>query len=107
MRIFEHPNMENFKCPICGLDDNKPIVLIGVDGTQEGWNMQARQYHVDCIDLIEYGTLDKKTPVVLGMTFTRKDQMLLSIIFSLVTLMFLKIIWIVLDNKRRKKNKIC
>lgn len=54
MRVFDEPNMENFKCPICGTSDNKPVVLVGVDGTQEGYNIRAVQYHLDCIDLIEY-----------------------------------------------------
>jgi len=53
MRIFEHPNMADFKCPICGTADDKPVVLIGIDGTESGRNIQARQYHVACIDLRE------------------------------------------------------
>ena len=35
MRVFEHPNLENFKCPICGTSDDKPVTLIGINGTQE------------------------------------------------------------------------
>jgi hypothetical protein len=54
MRIFEHPNLTNFICPICGTSDDKQIVLIPISGTQDGGNMQARQYHLDCIDIWEY-----------------------------------------------------
>ena len=53
MRVFEHPNLENFKCPICGTSDDKPVVLVAIDGTEKGRNMEARQYHIECIDLVE------------------------------------------------------
>lgn len=58
MRVFEKPNMTNFKCPICGTSDNKPVVLVGIDGTQEGYNIQAVQYHLDCIELTQYSGQD-------------------------------------------------
>lgn len=53
MKIFEHPNLEFFKCPICGTADDKPVVLVAIDGTQKDRISKARQYHVDCIDLVE------------------------------------------------------
>ena len=52
MKIFEHPNMSDFTCPICLKGDDKPVTLIGIAGTAEGNNMQAEQFHVDCIDLL-------------------------------------------------------
>ncbi len=70
MRVFEHPNLENFKCPICGTSDDKPVTLIGINGTQEGFNIEANQYHIDCIELIEYR--EKYMPVMLAMTFKKK-----------------------------------
>lgn len=55
MRIFEHPNKEmNWRCPICGKDTDKPVVLAGIYGTEDGGNIQAEQIHLDCIDLTYY-----------------------------------------------------
>ena len=51
MRAFEHPNMNNFKCPICKTADDKPVVLIGIAGTENGGNIEAKQFHLDCINL--------------------------------------------------------
>lgn len=55
MRIFEHPNFSKDEgCLICTMKDHKPVVLIGVVGTEDGGNMQAKQVHVDCLDLLYY-----------------------------------------------------
>jgi hypothetical protein len=51
MRVFDHPNMDNFVCPICKKSDDVPVVLIGIVGTEEEGNMQAKQVHVDCLEL--------------------------------------------------------
>jgi hypothetical protein len=51
MRQFDHPNMDGFTCPICGTADDKPVTLIGIDGTQEGSIMQAKQVHMECLEL--------------------------------------------------------
>lgn len=52
MRIFKKPNIsDNWKCPVCGKNDEKEVALIGVDGTADGRNMEAVQVHVDCINL--------------------------------------------------------
>jgi len=51
MREFKHPNMTNFKCPICGSNKDKPVVLVGIPGTEEGGNMQAEQVHTECFKL--------------------------------------------------------
>lgn len=51
MKIFEHPNMIDFMCPICGKSDDKPIILVGIDGTEDGNIIEAIQVHVDCLDL--------------------------------------------------------
>lgn len=53
MKIFEHPNISgNWKCPICNTNEDKPVTLIGIQGTEDGNNMQAEQFHVDCIELL-------------------------------------------------------
>ena len=55
IRLFEEPNINNdWKCPICKTNDIKPVILIGIEGTQEGNNMQSEHFHVDCIDLLYY-----------------------------------------------------
>jgi len=51
MKIFSETNLNDWKCPICGTSDVKPVTLISIDGTQQGNKSQAEQYHVDCIDL--------------------------------------------------------
>jgi hypothetical protein len=45
--------VDNFKCPICGTNEDKPVVLVGISGTEEGCNIKARQYHLECIELRE------------------------------------------------------
>lgn len=54
MRVFDHPNMSDFVCPICGGSADKPVVLIGINGTQQDRIMEAKQFHLDCIELIYY-----------------------------------------------------
>jgi hypothetical protein len=52
MRTFDHPNTSNgWKCPICQTDKDMPVVLIGIQGTQEGNIVQAEQFHLECIEL--------------------------------------------------------
>jgi hypothetical protein len=53
MHIFDHPNPANFVCPICKTAEDKPVVLVGIEGTEDGHIMKARQYHLACIDLTE------------------------------------------------------
>ena len=51
MRIFEEFPSETSVCPICGLASKGQCVLIGVDGTAEGYNVQAQPFHLSCIEL--------------------------------------------------------
>lgn len=61
MRTFKEPNLSNdWKCPICDTNDVKEVVLIGIVGTESGNNIQAEQFHMDCIDL----RLDKKLNIL-------------------------------------------
>lgn len=63
MRIFKKPNISGgFICPICGSSEEKEVVLIGIQGTENNGNMEARQYHLDCIDLTEM-KLEKDTVI--------------------------------------------
>jgi len=53
MRIFDHPNLSNnWVCPHCKKNTDKPVTLVPIPGTEEGNIMQAEQYHVDCVHRI-------------------------------------------------------
>lgn len=52
MRIFDHPNMHgDWVCPVCKTKADKPVVLVGKDGTEMDNIMEVVQTHVDCLDL--------------------------------------------------------
>jgi hypothetical protein len=52
VRVFDEPNIgDGWKCPLCGTADKKPVILAGIQGTEDGNNMQAEQIHLDCIEL--------------------------------------------------------
>ena len=74
MRVFYKPNLSNnWKCPICGTNEEKEVVLIAIDGTRVDNLERARQYHLDCIELIEYD-YDESYGVAIAMKFWRKDK---------------------------------
>lgn len=53
MRTFQEPNLSNnWQCPICKKNEKKEVVLIGIIGTESGNNIQAEQFHLDCIHLL-------------------------------------------------------
>ena len=55
MRIFKEGNWgKDSKCPICGTQKEGDVTLIGIDGTQEGNNIQAIRVHVDCLEPLYY-----------------------------------------------------
>jgi len=51
MRAFPHPNMTNFTCPICGTSADKPVVLVPIQGTEDGGTCEAKQVHEKCYNL--------------------------------------------------------
>lgn len=75
MIIFNEPNTNDgkWKCPICGTCDIKPVVLVPIMGTEDGYNMRANQYHVECIELYESSTPARNTVVIFSPSFERKD----------------------------------
>ncbi len=74
MRAFKGPNLSGgWKCPICGTSDDKEVVLIGVDGTEDDGIMEGHQYHLDCIELMEYNLKDKNERVI-AMRFVNKGS---------------------------------
>jgi hypothetical protein len=52
-RVFEHPNMLNFECPICLTNADSPVVLVPIPGTEQGNIMKAKQVHHKCYELVE------------------------------------------------------
>ena len=54
MKTFDHFNTTGAPCPICGTWDDKPPVLVPINGTESGGNVEALQIHLDCIDWIAY-----------------------------------------------------
>ena len=59
MKIFKHGNFTNGStCFICGGTQDGPVTLIGVVGTQVGYNMEAKQAHVDCLELLYYPDME-------------------------------------------------
>jgi hypothetical protein len=52
MREFEHPNMDGFVCPICGMSADAPVVLIPIQGAEEGDIMQVQQVHSHCVEYV-------------------------------------------------------
>lgn len=51
MRVFEKANWVFEVCPICNTDKKGPVTLIAIAGTEKGYNAEARQVHLDCLDL--------------------------------------------------------
>ena len=52
MKIFEKPNTSgDWKCPICQQNTESPVTLIGIAGTGSGRYVEAKQVHVECLDL--------------------------------------------------------
>ena len=50
MRTFKHPNLSNnWKCSICNTNEDKEVLLIGINGTQDDGTIQAEQFHADCV----------------------------------------------------------
>ena len=61
MRIFEHVNEGSTrKCPICNTLEDKPCILVGLDGTEKNGNMEAEIVHVDCLELTIRENFDGK-----------------------------------------------
>lgn len=49
MKVFNEINSEGNRCPICGTYEIKPVVLIAIEGTADGNNVEAMQVHLDCL----------------------------------------------------------
>jgi len=60
MKVFKKFPKKSI-CPICGKNTDKEGVLIGINGTQEEKIMEARCYHLDCLELTEYSIGDNVT----------------------------------------------
>lgn len=56
MRVCKNGNWKNDSCIVCGTKDKGEVVLVGIAGTESEGNMQARQAHLKCVNLM----FDKK-----------------------------------------------
>ena len=54
MRIFDHPNLTNFTCPLCNTNEDYPVTLIGIEGSEDGNIVEAVQVHIKCLKLLYY-----------------------------------------------------
>lgn len=70
MRQFPHFNTGSV-CPICGKKDDKPVVLIPIDGTTKDNICEAEQVHADCLHLRIFNT--KEGGMVIYQKFDRKS----------------------------------
>jgi hypothetical protein len=53
MGVFEHPNISNgWKCPVCGTNADKPVVLVPIPNTENDGICEAKQVHKKCYDLV-------------------------------------------------------
>lgn len=53
MRTFDHPNYHfGFTCPVCGTSADEPVTLVGIAGTEDGNNMEAKQVHAECYEIV-------------------------------------------------------
>lgn len=50
MRPFEH-FPDHAECVVCKTNQDKPCILVPIDGTEDGGNIEATPIHVDCIDI--------------------------------------------------------
>ena len=72
MKIFDHPNLaNNWKCPICGTNEDKQIVLIGIVGTKDGNNIEAEQFHLECLELLYSPSFKETEKSVIGQLFNK------------------------------------
>ena len=54
MRPFDHPNFEcGFTCPVCKSSADRPVVLVGIPGTECDGNIEAKQVHAECWLLVQ------------------------------------------------------
>lgn len=50
MKIFKNINKSG-KCTICGKNTDGEVVIIPIDGTEDGHNVRCEQVHISCLDL--------------------------------------------------------
>ena len=66
MRVFKEMNKTGGAvCPVCKTANNGEVVLIGIEGTEVGHNIKAKQFHLNCLNLIfipEKGLIYQITP---------------------------------------------
>jgi len=54
------------KCFMCGKNDDKPCVLVGVDGTQKDKIEEAKPVHVECLANSQNWRINREVGVIYG-----------------------------------------
>ena len=79
MKIFKKANWYvpgTKSCPICGTKKEGAVVLIGISGTEEDNTVEARQVHLECLDLMIVNTMNAAKPKsrIIYQTFEEKGE---------------------------------
>ena len=53
MRVFDHPNMVNFTCPVCNTRADRPVVLVPIPGTEDNGITECKQVHHACYEVVK------------------------------------------------------
>jgi hypothetical protein len=53
MKVFDHFNAKE-PCPVCKTQDDKPTVLVLIDGTEKDHIYEAIQVHAECAIVTNY-----------------------------------------------------
>ncbi len=62
MRVFDKFNSNGDSvCPVCKTAEEKQTILIAMDGTEDDGVMEAKQYHLDCVELRQKDMGDEST----------------------------------------------
>ena len=48
-RVFDHFPSDHAICPACKTNDDKPCVLLPIDGTEDGNICRAQPVHAECL----------------------------------------------------------
>jgi len=68
MKIFKNFNKTGKPCLICGTKGDGQVTLIPIDGTEDNGNIQAKQVHIECLEL-------RYDPIRTKMIYMTEEQM--------------------------------
>ena len=71
-RTFEH-FPANIKCPLCGDGDDGICVLVGIEGTQDGGNIECLPVHLACLSNPKRYLINREVNVLYAVTVEVED----------------------------------